>query len=579
MKKTNKILLSGATIIATVATPIATVISCGSDKNNKTKITSKGSEGTDSNNGNNDRNDTQTKGFTYEEAIKATMKQENSHYRMEVVEPVTAKTSANGKAAPKGAIATAKRKSGSSTKIYENAIFPSTYTGEIGRFDYKSPSADVDQMIVKAIKNKQHLVISSLGYQDGMREIKGKVANISSGEKNAKGFPYKKFLVLIPNGTHKKDDKSHTKKQTKITTTKVTKQDIELTNEYKKLLLEEKQNLEDLISDTKTTKVFGFDNGHGVRPVFAKTAKEFITKIKGHLEHFGFNPEILNLTNKDLNKTMPKKPSNFKQNIYKQGEIRDGKFYLYPKGYIDTKTTKSFNTIKEVLNNYEKQAGQFIKELKKDVVVVDAVSILKQQFAQYGIKADFTKLEKYVNAIQAAKTIPVSNATKAQALIKKYIETNNADVHHYKKGEFSKGSNSYPLSVKHKGFKKPGDKYDYFVMVGMMIPKFNKKSPLYKNLTSRTLTSGVEEFATINVGKNGKRRKDYVFAFVKVAGKWYFAADYIKSLIPNFKFHNDPLWVFDLKSIDPKYQDLLDYTKEVLGVVVPAPTTNAGDIY
>ncbi|MCP4356007.1 MAG: hypothetical protein GY793_10340 [Proteobacteria bacterium] len=108
--------------------------------------------------------------------------------------------------------------------------------------------------------------------------------------------------------------------------------------------------------------------------------------------------------------------------------------------------------------------------------------------------------------------------SEEQTLIKKYIETKNADVQHYKKGEFTKGSGTFATSgkinkasIKGKGKKKD---HSYFVVVGLM---FGKQQKSFKMLNQESLVKNIEEIARIKVGV--AHGKDIVFEFVKAQGK------------------------------------------------------------
>ncbi|CAM9106399.1 hypothetical protein [Mycoplasma todarodis] len=204
--------------------------------------------------------------------------------------------------------------------------------------------------------------------------------------------------------------------------------------------------------------------------------------------------------------------------------------------------------------------------------IVAVVSCGDKTTSKKPIKKDSNK------GIKGAVKPKGKQVSEEDKLIKKYIETQNAEVQHYKKGEFLKGSGTFSTSSKldKKSIKGKGKKKDrtFFVVVGMM---FQENQKQFKNLDNKSLIENIEEIARIKVGN--AKRKDVVFEFVKVQGKWHFAPSYIKKMAPKLTFQNDAYWAFDLSKIDKKYSDLLNYTKTILGKAQPAPATKTHKIY
>lgn len=205
--------------------------------------------------------------------------------------------------------------------------------------------------------------------------------------------------------------------------------------------------------------------------------------------------------------------------------------------------------------------------------IVAVVSCGEKTTSKKPIKKDSS------NGVKAGVDHSTNNQlTEEQKLIKKYIETQNVEVQHYKKGEFLKGSGTFATSGKidKKSIKGKGKKKDrmYFVVVGMM---FKQKQKQFKSLDNQSLVKNIDEIARIKVGH--AHGKDIVFEFVKTQGKWHFAPSYIKKIAPKLTFQNDAYWGFDLSKIDKKYSDLLNYTKTILGKAQPSPATKAHKIY
>ncbi|CAM9115427.1 hypothetical protein MYMA111404_01760 [Mycoplasma marinum] len=561
--KTKRVLFGAVASTLAIATPLAVVISCGEDKKTPKENNTQGNNAQ----GNNTQGSTDKakESKSYEEIVKEALSDAKAHYRMEIISPVTSANSKNKKAAPKGALATARRKSGSQEKWYENSIFASDFSGTLGQYDYKILDANGDKTLKESLKQHKRIVITDMTKKkDGIRTIPGKIFIL----KSAAG--YIRYAIVIDNVVAKdqpKTDKDKTKDDTKSgktdkkqpdkteVTPKITAPEI-ISSEYKVELKERKAALEKLAQDTKRTKIFIFDNGHEIKPVFGNTKSEYIALIKGKLAKYGFS------------NTSSKRGS-----IYKQGYASKTGFKLYT-------SKKVFKTIEDAANEWEASATPFIKEVEVNKVIIQMISDLRAEFKSNNLKADFSILDKREKAIASTKVIPVTVKATSDALIAKYITNpaTNKDTVIFDKGEFINGSKNYALSVK--ATKEiSGKKFGYFVTVGMML---GKKEKVDSKINFSTLVNGVESIAFIKTGSG--HYKSFGFTFVKVGGVWYFAPDYIKSIFSGMTFKNNSYWGYDLSTIDTKYSDLLSYTKQILNVpkptpAPPTPTTSVNSIY